>query len=104
MAPSLIKTPRKLALFILRAYSNYLSYFFPANCRFYPSCSHYAQDAIKTHGIIFGFYYSVRRLLRCHPWHQGGYDPVPEKTNFSSAACCAKRACPQTLNLTEDSL
>ncbi|HAZ60773.1 MAG TPA: membrane protein insertion efficiency factor YidD, partial [Gammaproteobacteria bacterium] len=47
------------------------------NCRFYPSCSHYALQALEVHGPLRGLWYAVRRLLRCHPWHAGGHDPVP---------------------------
>ncbi len=48
-------------------------------CRFYPSCSCYAMDAIKLHGVLRGCYLTLKRILRCHPWCQGGFDPVPEK-------------------------
>ena len=47
-------------------------------CRFYPSCSQYALEAVRTHGSLRGSSLALRRLLRCHPWHAGGYDPVPE--------------------------
>ena len=49
-----------------------------AGCRFYPSCSQYACEAIELHGAVRGGWLAVRRLLRCHPWHPGGVDPVPE--------------------------
>ncbi len=48
-------------------------------CRFYPSCSSYAIEAIQSHGCLYGSYLMVRRVLRCHPWHEGGVDLVPEK-------------------------
>jgi len=48
-------------------------------CRFYPSCSCYAETAIQQHGIFKGIFLTAYRLLRCHPFHPGGYDPVPEK-------------------------
>ena len=47
------------------------------SCRFTPTCSLYAQEALAKHGIILGVWYSARRLLQCHPWSRGGYDPVP---------------------------
>lgn len=49
----------------------------PASCRFTPTCSRYAIEAIKKHGPFRGFYLSVKRILRCHPWGGSGYDPVP---------------------------
>jgi hypothetical protein len=54
-----------------------LSPFFGQQCRFYPTCSHYAVEAIQKHGALRGSYYTVRRLLRCHPWCDGGHDPIP---------------------------
>ncbi|MCL4122022.1 UNVERIFIED_CONTAM: hypothetical protein GTU68_008237 [Idotea baltica] len=53
-------------------------------CRFYPSCSCYAYDAISQHGLISGGWLSIRRLSCCHPWHAGGYDPVPPPKNPNS--------------------
>jgi len=49
----------------------------PCICRFYPSCSLYSIEALKTHGCFKGVYLTIRRILRCHPWHPGGHDPVP---------------------------
>ncbi|WP_299583915.1 membrane protein insertion efficiency factor YidD [uncultured Microbulbifer sp.] len=46
-------------------------------CRFYPTCSRYSEEAIETHGAIKGAYLTARRLIKCHPWHPGGMDPVP---------------------------
>ena len=53
-------------------------------CRFHPRCSQYAIEALEIHGVIRGLYYTTRRLLRCHPWHQGGLDPVPESTQYGN--------------------
>ena len=50
-----------------------------SNCRFYPSCSSYSLEAISRHGAIIGSYLTLKRVLKCHPYHQGGIDPVPEK-------------------------
>lgn len=61
----------------LRAYRYAISPLLGDNCRFYPSCSEYAVTAIARHGAVKGLWLAMRRLLRCHPWHHGGYDPVP---------------------------
>lgn len=52
-----------------------------ANCRYNPTCSHYAIDALKIHGPLKGLYFALKRILSCHPWGGNGYDPVPEKNN-----------------------
>lgn len=67
----------RLLISLIRLYQLLLSPFFGSQCRFTPTCSHYAREAIEKHGSLRGSFYSVRRLLRCHPWHCGGYDPVP---------------------------
>ncbi|MEV1286781.1 membrane protein insertion efficiency factor YidD [Micromonospora sp. NPDC049679] len=59
------------------AYRRWISPALPARCRFYPSCSAYALEAVARHGAPRGAVLAVRRLLRCHPFHPGGYDPVP---------------------------
>jgi putative membrane protein insertion efficiency factor len=60
------------------AYRRWISPALPARCRFYPSCSAYALEAVARHGALRGAVLAVRRLLRCHPFHPGGFDPVPE--------------------------
>lgn len=60
------------------AYRRWLSPALPARCRFYPSCSAYALEAIARHGALRGTGLAIRRVLRCHPFHPGGYDPVPD--------------------------
>ncbi|WP_207921372.1 membrane protein insertion efficiency factor YidD [Micromonospora sp. KC721] len=60
------------------AYRRWVSPALPARCRFHPSCSAYALEAVARHGAFRGTGLTVRRLLRCHPFHPGGYDPVPE--------------------------
>jgi putative membrane protein insertion efficiency factor len=67
----------KLLRFLLRAYQLTLSPLMGARCRFYPSCSNYALEALQVHGAARGSYLAVKRVCRCHPWNAGGFDPVP---------------------------
>lgn len=68
-----------ILIFFVRVYQILVSPFLPANsCRFYPTCSQYAIEAIQKHGAIRGLTLAVKRILKCHPYHEGGYDPVPE--------------------------
>ncbi|MBV9695493.1 MAG: membrane protein insertion efficiency factor YidD [Gammaproteobacteria bacterium] len=69
---------RGLAAGLIRAYQLTVSPLLGPRCRFYPSCSHYAHEAILRHGVLRGGGLTLARLTRCHPWHSGGFDPVPE--------------------------
>lgn len=69
----------KALIFIVRLYQSLLSPLLGPRCRFYPSCSHYAVEALQRHGAIRGSGLTVRRIVRCHPLNPGGLDPVPEK-------------------------
>ena len=62
---------------LIRAYQLLLSPMLGPSCRYYPSCSHYAIEAIETHGAARGTWLAIKRISRCHPWHEGGFDPVP---------------------------
>ena len=62
---------------LIAAYRYAVSPMLGANCRFFPSCSQYACEALGKHGLAQGSWLAGRRLCRCHPWHPGGYDPVP---------------------------
>ncbi|HSH69719.1 MAG TPA: membrane protein insertion efficiency factor YidD [Deferrisomatales bacterium] len=64
---------------LLAAYQTLVSPLYPATCRFYPSCSSYAREAFRVHGPWGGAWRTVARLLRCHPFHPGGFDPVPPR-------------------------
>jgi putative membrane protein insertion efficiency factor len=68
---------RKVLIFPIRVYQRLLSPLLPNRCRFYPTCSHYAVEAIEKHGAIRGLWLAIKRLFKCHPLHPGGYDPVP---------------------------
>ncbi|MBL8483210.1 MAG: membrane protein insertion efficiency factor YidD [Rhodocyclaceae bacterium] len=68
---------KALLLALVRAYRYAVSPWLAPRCRFYPSCSAYAEQAIRRHGALTGGRLAARRLCRCHPWHPGGYDPVP---------------------------
>jgi len=67
----------RILIWIVKAYQLALSPFFGQQCRFYPTCSQYALEAIQKYGALRGSYYTVRRLVRCHPWCAGGHDPIP---------------------------
>lgn len=69
--------PALALLSLIRAYQLFLSPLLPTCCRFTPSCSHYAMEAVQRHGFWRGAWLSMRRLARCHPFHPGGWDPVP---------------------------
>lgn len=68
---------RRTLVTLIRAYQWLLSPFLGQNCRYHPSCSHYAVEAVERHGPVRGTWMALRRVGRCHPWHEGGYDPVP---------------------------
>lgn len=63
---------------LVRGYQMTLGHVLGGHCRFYPSCSNYMLEAVGRHGVFFGALLGVGRILRCHPWHPGGPDPVPE--------------------------
>ena len=63
--------------FLIRVYQVALSPLLGPNCRYYPTCSHYAIEAIENHGSLRGAWLTLKRVGRCHPWHEGGFDPVP---------------------------
>ena len=73
-----------LVLGALHAYKMCVSPFLPSACRFYPTCSIYAHQAVSEYGPIRGLWMAALRLMRCHPFHPGGFDPVPERVRASS--------------------
>lgn len=66
---------------MIRFYQRAISPMLGSNCRFYPTCSSYTYEAIEKHGALKGIFLGSKRIIKCHPFHPGGYDPVPEKLN-----------------------
>ena len=75
---------KSVLMTLIRGYQLFLSPVLGSNCRFYPSCSHYMHEALHKHGAIKGSWLGLRRLGRCHPWHEGGIDLVPEVSDKKS--------------------
>ena len=67
---------KTIAVYVLRGYKSFLSPLLPPSCRFFPTCSEYAAEAIAKYGVLKGAVLGVKRILRCHPFNSGGYDPV----------------------------
>ncbi|HEX5351802.1 MAG TPA: membrane protein insertion efficiency factor YidD [Trichococcus sp.] len=70
---------KKIFIGLIRGYQKVISPLFPPSCRYYPTCSNYSVQAIQKHGAIKGSIMGISRILRCHPFVKGGYDPVPEQ-------------------------
>ena len=70
---------RSLFIGLIKAYQYLISPLLGPSCRFHPTCSHYAIEAISEYGVLKGGYLSLRRIIKCHPLHEGGHDPVPSK-------------------------
>jgi uncharacterized protein len=76
-------------LFAVRVYQAFFSALMPSACKFYPSCSHYAAEAVRIHGARRGSWLALRRVLRCHPFTRGGVDLVPDAADFREAKSSA---------------
>jgi putative membrane protein insertion efficiency factor len=68
---------RELVKLLIKGYQCFVSPLFPRTCRFYPTCSQYTLEAVERYGVVRGLWLGLKRILRCHPFHPGGYDPVP---------------------------
>ena len=67
---------QRVVILALHGYKRFISPLLPSACRFYPTCSDYTRQAVETYGVVRGVWMGAKRLLRCHPFHEGGYDPV----------------------------
>lgn len=84
--PTLLDLGMKMLLiWLIQGYRLFISPLFPPTCRFQPTCSMYAIQAIERFGVFRGGWMAIMRILRCHPFHPGGYDPVP---NVQEKSCC----------------
>lgn len=72
-------TLKKIVILLFVLYQKIISPVLPPSCRFYPSCSQYSIEAVEKHGILRGLWLACKRIFKCHPWHEGGYDPVPQR-------------------------
>lgn len=70
---------KKIILCMIRFYQKYISIFLGKNCRFIPTCSAYTYEAVEKFGVVKGVYLGIKRIIKCHPFNPGGFDPVPEE-------------------------
>jgi uncharacterized protein len=70
---------KQIAQWLIRIYQWTIRPLLGTTCRFYPSCSDFASEAMARYGVVYGSWLALKRIIRCHPWHPGGYDPVPEE-------------------------
>jgi uncharacterized protein len=82
LATGLLLLPRNLAVLALRGYRAAISPLYGDVCRYYPSCSRYALDAVQEHGVVIGSGLAAVRVCRCHPWARGGVDDIPRRRSF----------------------
>lgn len=68
---------KQLVLWLIHAYRYAISPLLGPSCRFFPTCSEYAAEAVRRYGVSYGGWLAIKRILRCHPWNSGGFDPVP---------------------------
>jgi putative membrane protein insertion efficiency factor len=93
------QTMSKIALLLIRFYQRFISPGLPPSCIYTPTCSHYGYQAIARFGVLKGGWLTFRRILRCHPWAQGGYDPVPETYDAAAQLRATFKRIKQRLNL-----
>jgi putative membrane protein insertion efficiency factor len=79
MKSGIFAIPAKVAILLVKGYQKILSPWLGQRCRFHPSCSNYCIEALQQHGMVRGLWLGLKRILKCQPFHPGGYDPVPER-------------------------
>ena len=79
MKSVVLAIPAKVAILLVKGYQKILSPWLGQRCRFHPSCSNYCIEALQQHGMVRGLWLGLKRILKCQPFHSGGYDPVPER-------------------------
>jgi putative membrane protein insertion efficiency factor len=79
MASTKTSIPANVCIFPIWLYQKIISPWLGPRCRFHPSCSNYCIDALKQHGMVYGLWLGLKRICKCHPFHPGGVDPVPER-------------------------
>ncbi|HTX94873.1 MAG TPA: membrane protein insertion efficiency factor YidD [Mycobacterium sp.] len=77
-------------IFVIQLYRHMVSPLRPATCRFVPTCSQYAVDALTEYGLIWGSWLAAARLAKCGPWHPGGWDPIPDRPNFEDVSAAGE--------------
>ena len=82
---------RRMLILLIKGYRLFISPYLGQNCRFEPSCSAYAVEALQRHGVLRGGWMAVRRISRCHPWHEAGYDPVPPVSDSNASKPPSRR-------------
>lgn len=87
-----MSTAARIAAALLHAYKRFVSPWMPPACRFIPTCSEYAAEAVERHGLLRGSVLAARRLARCHPWSRAGFDPVPDADPRPASSGTAGRA------------
>jgi putative membrane protein insertion efficiency factor len=89
-----VSAVRSVLLAPIRFYQRFVSPLFPRRCKYLPTCSQYAVEAVRDYGVLRGFVLAAWRLLRCNPWSHGGYDPVSDQTLFKRRESSASAASP----------
>jgi uncharacterized protein len=100
LARRLVRLPAATVVLLLRLWQLVVSPVYGQTCRFYPSCSSYALEAVDRHGLLRGGWLALRRLGRCHPWNPGGVDPVPSKVRATSPSSPGRLPSGRSTNVT----